>query len=1432
MSDSKESAEAAVAGHARDDHRRLRRVLNVALAAAFFIYFAAAALFIGLRYVVLPRIDDFRPRIEALVSERLHAQVRIGKLAPYWAGLEPGVDVTGLVILDRHGNRALTVPHATGTLSWSSLLRVRPVLASLVIERPDVLAAREPDGSLWVAGVQVPTTHTGNDTFSTWLLSQQAIVLRGGTVRWLDAQRNAPELALHDVRIAILNGGLFHRVALQAPAEGTLLKGPLDFRARFRHTPLVSVGQPQNWTGEAYLSTGPVELPMLARYVKLPVAAYAGRVDNAIWADFGGGHIRSAHGTLQGSDVALRVRPTQPKLDMPVANFGWALQIDPQRDYRLQLTDLRAELGQPPLADGTPVSRTLSFSTLTGRYRVPTVEHGQLMSVTGDRVDLGILAEFSRALPVPRRFLDELVRFDPHGMVANYTIEVERARPESALAASEERVAGTAPIVRYRFKGDLQGLSFGAQEPPPGLSPAGHPRAGLPGFENLWGSIDADERHGTLSVDTVNAAVTIPGEFDDPRLTFDRLRARGSWTVSPTRAPGEKHKAFAVDLPELSIENADTAGHLAATYTNPGHGRGALDLKATITRAKVPTIPRYLPTSIGDHLRHYLGHGLQDGMARDATIEVHGGLDQFPYSREPNAGVFRIVAPFSGGKFDPSPYPAKTLKNGTPDVWPALDGIDGVFTLKENLLRFDIARARYKGVGITRVTGRIDDLGNHGSDLVIDGDARGPLADMLDYVNHSALSGMSGHIGDKVRANGPATLALKLTVPRTREPHVGVEGSVGLEGDTLSIPQWPPLEALGGRVRFTKQSFAVERVAGRWLGGNVRADGALRENGSYAFDVAGRIAADSARGLDVDGPAAKLLGHVFGDAPYTIRVRGAKGELPTVSATSDLTGLALDLPAPLGKPLGTPMPFSFSVTPLSPGSSSASASSGAADASEYGLDAAMAEGARARAELRLGPVQAAYVVERSRTGAGGKPGIAVLQGAIGLNEPPRLPESGVTAALSGDSLDADAWRAFATDLRSKDTPAKSAATGEQGQPRPAAPASGSRSSRAQPFLPSRIAARFKTLKLMNRQWSNVAVDATHTGATWQADLTSDEVAGNLAWEPGNTDAPGGRLRARLSKASIPVAVGDDLLGQLTPSENAHMPAIDLVIDDLKVREHDIGRLAVNARNFDENGVPVWQVDKLDVSNPAAHLLATANWRTSRRLGSDVGADTPRRTIVDFKLDVADAGALLDRFGLPRTVKGGAGSLAGKVIWRGGPTAIDYPTLNGRFTMDMHHGQILKVDPAVAKLLGVLSLQSLTRVLTLNFRDVIGEGLPFESVKGTALVRNGIARTDDFRIVTAPMRADLSGLVDLAQESQQLRVVVTPTLNAGSAVIAATVVNPLLGLGALVANVALSQSISHAFAHDYSVTGSWSHPLVERVAADRGKMAAPAGATGQ
>ncbi|MCC8391924.1 TIGR02099 family protein [Paraburkholderia sp. MMS20-SJTR3] len=1376
------------------DHVVLRRILRVVLTLALVLYFLATAMFLGLRYGLLPRVDSFRPRIEAAVSEKLRTQFTIGRLAPHWSGFQPGLDITDLVIRDHDGRPALTIPHATATVSWRSLWQFQPALSSLIVDQPDVLVSRGEDGVLAVAGVPVPTRHSGNDTLSTWLLRQQAIVVRGGVLRWRDATRHVPEIALRDIRIAILNDGHDHRMALQAPPDGKVLHGPLDFRTQFRHAPLSAIGKPINWAGQAYVSTGPVDLPALARYISFPIETFAGSIDNAIWIDFSEGRMTSANGRLNGNDVALRVRPTQPKLLVPVAHFLWRVEAN-EGDYRLQLSDLRAELGQPPLEDGTPLTRTLQFETLDSRYRTATQQHGQLLGVSGDRVDLGILAEFSRALPLPRRFLNQLVRINPRGLVSNYVIEVERAKPESGEVGGDRRPAGAEPIERYRFKGDLQGISFAAQEPGPGLTPRGHPRAGIPGIENLWGNVDADEKGGHALLDTSKVALTLPGVFDDPRLLIDRLYARAEWTMLQ-REVDSTRPAFALKLTDVKVSNPDVDATATANYSNPGHGRGSLDLKADFQRAQVTRIARYLPTAVSEKLRIYLGHGLQAGVSRGGTIEVHGDLTKFPYSRDPDAGIFRIVAPFTGGRFDPTPYPPRNMRNGTPNVWPAFDGIDGVFELKQNVLRFDIERGRYKRFAVTSVNGRIDDLGTKASDLIIRGNGRGPLADMLDYVNGSSLGIMARRQTEKIRAEGPASLALRLTIPRTPQPHIGVEGTLGFQNNRLSANHVPPLSQLTGRVRFTERTAEAERLSGQFLGGDVHANGGLRQDGTYALALDGHIAVDAARGLGLAGPAAQVLTHMSGSAPYELNVSGAKGRLPQVSANSDLTGLALDFPAPFNKPAGTPMPLHFAVKPSN-------------EAGESGLE---------RADLTFGPVAAAYLLRYQPRLQPGQPP-TVVRGAIGVNRPADLPSEGVVAAVDVKEFDADAWRLLAAQLRG----GGNAASPQANAPAPA-PAPNPALTQ---LLPTRFALHIDKLTLLKRHWDNLIVGATREERTWQANIASNQVSGHVSWLPGATRDSPGSLQARFARVVIPSVADKDLLGRAMSAPAQNMPSIDLVVNELIVRDRNVGRLEVDAHNFEENGVPVWQLDKLDITNPAATLSATANWRTSTELPSGADEATPRRTVFDFKLDVKDAGALLEQLGQPKTLRNGQGSLAGKVVWQGGPTTIDYSTLNGNLALDLRHGQILKIDPGVATLLGVLSLQSLARIATLDFRDVIGEGLPFSSVTGTAQIHNGIGRTDNFRMVTAPARVEMSGSVDIAQKSQDLHLHVVPTVSAGAAVIAAAVVNPLIGLGALVADIALTHSVSHVFAREYAITGSWTQPHVQRVTTERGKMDAPA-----
>ncbi|RBL67668.1 hypothetical protein C3E98_030650, partial [Pseudomonas sp. MWU13-2625] len=80
-----------------------------------------------------------------------------------------------------------------------------------------------------------------------------------------------------------------------------------------------------------------------------------------------------------------------------------------------------------------------------------------------------------------------------------------------------------------------------------------------------------------------------------------------------------------------------------------------------------------------------------------------------------------------------------------------------------------------------------------------------------------------------------------------------------------------------------------------------------------------------------------------------------------------------------------------------------------------------------------------------------------------------------------------------------------------------------------------------------------------------------------------------------------------------------------------------------------------------------------------------------------------------------------------------------------------------------------------------------------------------------------------GAVVLVTGSQAPHANVAPKISAGAAAIGAAIINPLLGVGVLAANYALSETLSHAFALDYAITGSWAHPHIERVRGDQGKM---------
>ena len=203
-------------------------------------------------------------------------------------------------------------------------------------------------------------------------------------------------------------------------------------------------------------------------------------------------------------------------------------------------------------------------------------------------------------------------------------------------------------------------------------------------------------------------------------------------------------------------------------------------------------------------------------------------------------------------------------------------------------------------------------------------------------------------------------------------------------------------------------------------------------------------------------------------------------------------------------------------------------------------------------------------------------------------------------------------------------------------------------------------------------------------------------------------------------------------------------------------------------------------------------------------------------MMNFRLELADAGLLLARLGMKDVVRRGRGKMEGQVAWQGSPLTLDYPSMAGAFVVDIESGQFLKAEPGIAKLLGVLSLQALPRRLTLDFRDVFSEGFSFDFVRGDVVIEQGVARSNNLQLKGVTAAVLMDGRADLARETQAIRVVVVPELNAGTASLIASVINPAVGLGTFLAQWLLRRPLMDAATQEFQVDGSWADPVMRRV----------------
>ena len=482
---------------------------------------------------------------------------------------------------------------------------------------------------------------------------------------------------------------------------------------------------------------------------------------------------------------------------------------------------------------------------------------------------------------------------------------------------------------------------------------------------------------------------------------------------------------------------------------------------------------------------------------------------------------------------------------------------------------------------------------------------------------------------------------------------------------------------------------------------------------------------------------------------------------------STLAGMALDVPVPLKKPAAATLPLHLVLTlPLE------------------GADLKLALGEQARAHLRLA--------------GGGRPLAGTL--AFGTQMPAELPAQGLRIRGHAAQLDVTGWVQQAIAL----TAGSNGAAGNAGS------ASGASNTGGGPTLES-VDVGTDHAEWFGRPLGAMTLQATPAVDHLQADVDGPAMAGRFSVPTGELDKRG--ITARLTHlhwpGNPPAPSGKAAAGQSeenpanTGINPAALPPFHLWVGELSFGDAKLGEARLETWPTAQG----MHIDQLRALSPSVQITGSGDW-------NGTPTDSHTRMRISFAAD--DLGRMLTAFGYNGLVNGGKTSDQLDASWPGPPSAFSLANATGTLAIRVSDGRIPEVGPGMGRLFGLVSLAELPRRLTLDFGDVFGKGLGFDSINGDFRLADGSATTGNLVIKGPAAQISITGRTGLRAKDYDQYVQVAPHVGNSLPVIGAVVGGPVGAAAGLAVQGLLGHGLNKTVGARYHVTGSWDKPVMTLV----------------
>jgi len=887
----------------------------------------------------------------------------------------------------------------------------------------------------------------------------------------------------------------------------------------------------------------------------------------------------------------------------------------------------------------------------------------------------------------------------------------------------------------------------------------------LPGVSRLGGTLRGDARGFALELPAQATVVDLTPGFRKP-FVLPRLGA----TVAAWHADG----AWQVGIDPLEFQGEGFAGSARGTMALPDDGgRPFLDFYAHIDQAQVPVAKQFWPAGMSPTAVEFLDRALVAGTVEEGDLVVRGSLADWPFRH--NEGRFEAHARISGLTFDYG------------ERWPQATGLSVEASFVDNGMLAEAHGGESLGIKLDRAVALIPDFSDTTVDLNVQGNGNG--ASLIKFVSQSPIAREQADTLDKLRLGGSGAFDFHLSLPVKDTGALRLDGRAQLTDADVVAPAWDlKLDKLSGPVAFDAHGVRAGPLAGGFRGQPSALDLAIGDaTGQPDTVLSARLRGRYAMAELVQGyPSLEWLGRAAeGRSDYTIGFDVARGSDGTsvqqLSADSTLAGTTLKLPVPLSKPADAMLPLHLTMgVPLE----------------NARLDVALGDVMRARFRLPSKDTQ---------------PLAAAI--AFGTAMPDSLPDKGLRIRGHAAALDVSGWVQHAVAGSSGDGPGLES-----------------------------IDAHADRALVFEHDFPDMHIKAVPGSDGLAIDVDSPAMAGHV-------DVPAADLRkrgitARLQRlywpqaapppASTPVAARGVASPAPAPAATAPPPAEPAAdaavtgIDPASLPPFHlwIGDLRLGAARLGEARLETWptaqgmHIDQLRALSKSVQLNAGGDWN-----GTAQASHTQMR--IDFAAQ--NLGSMLTAFGYEGLFNGGKTHAVLDASWPGAPTSFALVNMTGTLAVDVSHGRIPELAPGVGRLFGLVSVAELPRRLTLDFGDVFGKGLAFDSIKGDFRFADGNASTDNLKMRGPAADIDIRGRTGLRTRDYDQQVYVVPHVGNSLPVVGAVVAGPVGAAAGFAVQGLLGKGLNKAASARYHVTGSWEKPvftLVEKHEA----QAAPAPAT--